>query len=175
MPDEQAPAATATAPFLDALDRLDVGWTRTDAAGLPAVLADVVEPPAVGAPLPFEDLSLEGADVVLDPTPAQIEAARTGVTAAHMAIADYGSILIRSRPDATEAASLFSDLHVAVLRASDLVPDMTAALGRLGPALRERPMSTILATGPSATADMGALVKGAHGPMSVHVILVEDR
>jgi len=32
-----------------------------------------------------------------------------------------------------------------------------------------------LATGPSATADMGALVRGAHGPERVHVLLIDDR
>jgi len=33
----------------------------------------------------------------------------------------------------------------------------------------------ILATGPSATADMGDLVLGAHGPRAVHALLLEDR
>ena len=53
--------------------------------------------------------------------------------------------------------------------------EITAAFERLGPTLRNDAVTTILATGPSATADMGALVKGAHGPMEVHVLLVEDR
>lgn len=160
--------------FLASLDRLDVGWTRTEGSRFPAVLAELVEPPAVGAPLPFEDLSLEGVDVTVDPTPAELSEAKTGVTAARMAIASYGSILIQSGPDATEAASLFSDRHIAVVRASDVVADMSAAFARLGPALREEPTSAIVATGPSATADMGALVKGAHGPMAVDVVLVEE-
>jgi L-lactate dehydrogenase complex protein LldG len=34
--------------------------------------------------------------------------------------------------------------------------------------------SAIVATGPSATADMGALVKGAHGPKVVHVVVLDD-
>lgn len=163
-----------TEEFLAALDRLDVGWTRADVSSFPSVLAERMEPPAVGAPLPFEGLSLEGVDVTVDPTPAELSEARTGVTAARMAIASYGSILIQSGPDATEAASLFPDRHVAVVRASDVVADMSAAFARLGPALREEPTSAIVATGPSATADMGALVKGAHGPMAVDVVLVEE-
>ncbi|MFW5900663.1 MAG: LUD domain-containing protein, partial [Halodesulfurarchaeum sp.] len=36
-------------------------------------------------------------------------------------------------------------------------------------------LSGILATGPSATADMGATVHGVHGPSEVHVIVVTDR
>jgi len=159
--------------FCASLDRLEVGWTRVAEGDFPAALAEVVDEPGVGAPLPFEGLSLEGAGVTVDPTPAELDAAHTGVTAAHVGIASYGSIVIQGGPDATEAASLFPEHHVAVLRATDIVPDISAALQELGPALRETATTAILATGPSATADMGALVQGAHGPESVHVIIVE--
>jgi L-lactate dehydrogenase complex protein LldG len=163
--------------FEDSLRALDVGVTRTDPGGLSAVLGDVSDEPVVGAPLPFEGLSLP-ATVETDPTPADLDAARTGVTAAVFAVADYGSLVLESTPDGVEPISLFPDRHVAVLRADDVVPDMAAAFERLGPRLREgrdpgANRSAILATGPSATADMGALVKGAHGPKSVHVVLVE--
>ena len=161
--------------FLSSLDRLDVGWTRTPSETLASALESAIAPPAIGAPLPFEGLSLDGLDIALDPTPAQLDAAQTGVTAVRMAIADYGTVVIQSMPNATEAASLFPALHVAVLRASDIVPDMPTAFQQLGPLLREAPTTAILATGPSATADMGALVRGAHGPKRVHVIIVDDR
>jgi L-lactate dehydrogenase complex protein LldG len=156
------------------LDRLEVPWTRTTPNGLAAVLRDVVEPPAVGAPFPFEDLALPDGLVQTKPTPADLEAAATGVTAVRLGIADYGSIVLESGPDATEAASLFPGLHVGVLRAADIVGSMEVAFTRLGPALRERQSTFVLATGPSATADMGALVRGAHGPAQVHVVIVDD-
>jgi L-lactate dehydrogenase complex protein LldG len=175
MPDDETERTDLTEEFLSSLDRLDVGWTCTDHSGLSSALSDVIEPPAVGVPLPFETLDLGAVGVTLNPTPAELSDARTGVTAAPMAIASYGSILIQSGPDATEMASLFSDRHVAVLRTSDIVPDMNAAFARLGPIFREGPVSAILATGPSATADMGDLVKGAHGPSSVEIVVVEDR
>lgn len=159
--------------FTTSLDRLEVGWTRTDAAAFQAELQTVVARPAVGAPLPFDDVSLEGLDVALDPTPGQLEVAQTGVTAARMGIADYGSVVIEGTTDATEAASLFPETHIAVLRADDVVPDMPTAFEEVGRLLREEPRSLILATGPSATADMGALVKGAHGPKAVHVLILE--
>lgn len=160
--------------FLASLDRLEVGWTRTTAETFGTTLAQVLEAPAVGAPLPFQDVSLQNTGVVLDPTPAEVEAAQSGVTAARMGIAEYGSILIQSEPDATEAASLFPALHVAVLREADIVPDMASAFQQLGPMLRETPTTAVLATGPSATADMGALVRGAHGPKRVHVIVITE-
>lgn len=157
------------------LDRLQVEWTRTSSTELPSVLDAVVEPPAIGAPFPFDNLTLEPNAVEVHPTPTQVHEARTGVTVARLAIADYGTLVIQSGPDATEAASLFPALHVAVLRASDIIPTMKEAFQRLGAVLRSDPTTAILATGPSATADMGALVRGAHGPKRVHVIIVEDR
>lgn len=165
-------STSALETFCTSLDRLGVDWTRAGADELTSALAEAAVEPAVGAPLPFDGLSLEGTDVTTDPTPAELDAARTGVTAARMGIATYGSIVIQSAPDATEAASLFPERHVAVLRAADVVPDMAAAFQRLGETLREAPTTAILATGPSATADMGALVRGAHGPEHVHVIIV---
>lgn len=160
--------------FLESLEGLGVECTRTGGEGFRAALEPLLSAPSVGAPLPFDDLSLDGTDVVQAPTPGELKAAKTGVTAARMAIASYGSLLIRGRPDATEAVSLFPDRHVAILRASDIVPDMTAAFERLGPHLRDESTTAILATGPSATADMGALVRGAHGPKQVHVLLIES-
>jgi len=163
-----------TQTFLESLDRLEVRWTRTDADAMTSAVGEVIEEPAVGAALPFDGLTLDGTGVTTRPTPSELEAARTGVTAAHVGVASYGSIVIQGGPDATEAASLFPERHVAVLRAADIVPDMSAALQELGPALRKTATTAILATGPSATADMGALVRGAHGPEHVHVIIVVE-
>ena len=159
--------------FIASLDQLEVEWTRTTEPRLPGVLETVLEGPAVGAPLPVEGVSLGALGVAVAPTPRQISAARTGVTAARLGVADYGTVVVEGGPEATEAASLFPERHVAVLRAADVMPDMGAAFRHLGPLLREQSTTAILATGPSATADMGALVKGAHGPKAVHVVLVE--
>jgi len=135
-------------------------------------VADLIDPPAVGVRLP-DGLGLpEG--VATDPTPAELDAANTGVTAARLAIADYGTVVLESDAAGSEAVSLFPERHVAVVRAGDVVPGMREAIGRLGGRLRDG-ASAVLATGPSATADMGDLVIGAHGPREVEVVLVEDR
>jgi len=70
--------------------------------------------------------------------------------------------------------SLYSDRHVAVVREEQVVPDTGAAFDEAGPALAEDRGSVVMATGPSATGDMGALVQGVHGPSEVHVIVVES-
>ena len=164
---------TVVAEFQAALDDVGVTWTATNPATFESDLAAVVEQPAVGSPLPFEGLSLADAGVTLDPTPADLRAAKTGVTAADCGIADYGSIIVRSWAGHEEAASLWPERHVAVLASEDVVPDMTAAFERLGESIRAGQDDLVIATGPSATADMGELVFGAHGPREVHVLVVE--
>jgi len=148
-----------------------VGLTEASPGEVAAAIASAVEPPAVGTPLPWDDVELPDG-VETDPTPADIEGATTGVTAASLAIADYGSIVLTMDDAGSEPVSLFEDLHVAVLREADIVPDMQAAFEWFGEQFRETRGSAIVATGPSATADMGALVQGAHGPEHVEVIVV---
>ena len=162
------------AEFQEALDGVGVTWTATSPANFETDLTAVVEQPAVGSRLPFEGLSLTDAGVTLSPTPADLRMAKTGVTAAEFGIADYGSIVVRSWADHEEAASLWPKRHVAVLPAEDIAPNMTAAFERLGKSIHEGQDDFVIATGPSATADMGELVYGAHGPREVHVLIVKQ-
>mgnify|MGYP000229825948 CR=1 FL=1 len=108
-----------------------------------------------------------------DPTPADLDDAETGITPAAFAVADYGSLILPTSPPACELVSLYVDRHVAVLEASNVVPDMEAAFDRLDEDVPDAYNDAIIATGPSATADMGALVKGAHGPREVRLVVVE--
>ncbi|WP_435118730.1 LUD domain-containing protein [Halolamina sp. C58] len=171
--------------FTDALDGLGVGWTRTTAAEFPAAMADAVEQPAVGTPLPFDGVSLPEA-VTVPPTPGELDAATTGVTPAFGGIADYGTVVVESRPEGDELVSLYPERHVAVLRESGLVAGVDGGSSAAGAGvdeaaddLRDRIEtdrgSAVLATGASATADMGATVTGVHGPREVHVIVLTDR
>jgi len=162
---------STTERFTTALGELDVAWSRTTVDGLSDTLAAFPEP-IVGAPLPFEGISLPHSITRADDR-STVKAAATGVTAGTLAIADYGSVLIESTPPEAELVSLYADTHVAVVRESDIVDSMTEALAELGPRLREEKGNAIVATGPSATADMGALVEGVHGPGEVHVVIVE--
>ena len=156
--------------FTTALEELDAGWTLTTADELPEELERFSEP-IVGVPFPFGDVSLPDSVPRAKRSDA-VKAASTGVTAGTLGIAPYGSVVIQSRPPETEPVSLYADTHVAVVRSADIVDSMSDALAELGPQLRETGGNAILATGPSATADMGALVRGVHGPADVHVVIV---
>jgi L-lactate dehydrogenase complex protein LldG len=169
-------ATTTTNPtlstFEDALDELGVDLTRTTADEFAATLGELVRDPAVGVPLPFD---VEYPDsVTVDPTAADLERAATGVTPASFGVANYGSVLLPATADGAEPVSLYPELHVPVVRASDVLPDLPEALDRFGDAAREEGASAIVATGPSATADMGELVLGAHGPEAVHVVMLDE-
>jgi L-lactate dehydrogenase complex protein LldG len=159
--------------FENSLDRLDVGWTHTDADSFADTLRAVCDDPAVGTPLPWADTELP-AWVNDDPTPAEVRDATTGITPAGIGIADYGSVVLPTTPEGTEPVSLYPGTHVPVLRRSDLVSGMPEAFSWLASEVTAEGGSAIIATGPSATADMGELVTGAHGPKAVHVVLLDD-
>ena len=66
--------------------------------------------------------------------------------------------------------------HVAVLRRSEILPDMIDYLESLeGSSITDLPSSQVFVTGPSKTADIeGKLFTGVHGPAEVHIFLVTD-
>lgn len=146
----------------------------TTADSFAETLAEAVEAPAIGVSLPFDGVELPD-EVSTDWTPSDLEGAATGVTPAGMGIANYGTVTLQSREEGDELVALYPPRHVAVLAASDLVADMPAAFERLDDDFDGGPSTQILATGPSATADMGTLVEGVHGPKETHVVVLEDR
>lgn len=160
------------ATFEDSLERLDVGWTHTSIQDVSAALSDICDDPTVGVSLPFDGVTLPSW-VNTEPTPADLRAAKTGITPAGIAIADYGSVVIQATSEGAEPVSLFGDRHVAVLRESDIVPGMPEAFSWFADEFKTGHSSALIATGPSATADMGELVKGAHGPKDVHVVILD--
>ncbi|PSQ10888.1 hypothetical protein BRC93_07695 [Halobacteriales archaeon QS_5_70_15] len=159
--------------FETSLDALDVTRARTAPDGLADALGDATVEPVVGAPLPYEGFSLPEW-IPTHPTPGELREARTGVTGVGGAIAEYGTLIVQSRPGGDEPVSLYPERHVAVLRATDLVAGVPEALAFLGEEFDAGRDSAVFATGMSATADMGESVRGVHGPREVHVVIVED-
>ncbi len=165
---------TPLATFESSLQEVESSVTRTTPQSLEATLQAVIERPAVGVQLPFDTCSLADLDVNLHPTPRTLQSAVCGITTAVLGIATYGTLVLEATPTGSELSSLFPDHHVAVLRAADVVPDMETAFEHLSELVAAGRGDHVLATGPSATADMGSLVYGAHGPREVTVVLVEE-
>ena len=157
--------------FKRRLDALGVTVTEGSETACAELVGEAAGDPAVGVPLDAGSLPDR---IETDPTTADLRAAHTGVTGAELGVAAYGSVAIEADAAGTEPVSLFVDRHVVVLREADLVPDMPDAFEWLGPRARDESTDVVFATGPSATADMGGLVHGAHGPKEVHVVLLRE-
>ena len=101
---------------------------------------------------------------------------RVGITGVNAAVATTGSIIVESGAGRSRSASLLPDVHIALMRAEQILPDLETwqdvQKGAGYPAFTEASSTTVI-TGPSKTADIAhQLVKGAHGPREVHVMIL---
>ena len=95
---------------------------------------------------------------------------KAGITGALAGIADTGTILIHGGEGQPLTASLLPEIHIAVLRASDILPSLESALAL--PEVASSP-AVALVSGPSRTADIEmTLTIGVHGPGELHVFVV---
>jgi len=105
---------------------------------------------------------------------AALASAGAGVTGAFAGLAATGSVGVACGPGAPRAVSLVPPAHVCIVRASDVVEDLTEALRdliRRGPL----PSNLVWVGGPSRSADLEmTLTLGVHGPASVDVVVVDD-
>ena len=102
---------------------------------------------------------------------------RVGITGATAALAATGSLVLESGAGRPRSASLLPDRHIALLTADQLLDDLetwqAAQAARGYPAFTQA-SNTVIVSGPSKTADIGhQLVKGAHGPRELHILVLE--
>ncbi|MGI5520257.1 LutC/YkgG family protein [Micromonospora sp. CA-259024] len=99
----------------------------------------------------------------------QIAAADGVVTAATVAVAETGTVILDAAPDqGRRVITLLPDVHICVLRTDQVVAGVPDALARLDP---HRPLTWV--SGPSATSDIELnRVEGVHGPRHLHVVLI---
>ena len=103
-----------------------------------------------------------------------IAAAEVGLTEADYGVAESGTLALLHRPGQGRALSVLPAIHVAVVWAGDLVPDLAALFKRLESDSRHPASALTFITGPSRTGDIEfVLTKGVHGPGEVHIVVVE--
>ncbi len=98
-----------------------------------------------------------------------------GFTIVDYGIAETGTLVLNSNSEDTRLATMLCEIHVALLPKSRLRQSALAMSEELS-ALTKNPSSyTAFITGASRTADIErVLALGVHGPLELHIMLVED-
>ncbi len=99
-----------------------------------------------------------------------------GVTTADFGIADTGTLVINSNDEQTRLATMLCEVHVAILAVSDIRETALSMTKELEILVRQKGSYTAFVTGASRTADIErVLAIGVHGPLELHIILVEEK
>lgn len=97
-----------------------------------------------------------------------------GLTPAFAAVAETGTLMLRSGPDHPTTLNFLPDTHIVVLRADEVVGPYEDAWAKLR-AAGAMPRAVNFVSGPSRTADIEQTLQlGAHGPRRLHIVLIED-
>jgi L-lactate dehydrogenase complex protein LldG len=96
------------------------------------------------------------------------------VTTAPIALAETGTLVYPARADSPAAWHFRAGFEIAVLRASNVLPQMEDALARIK-ATGPIPHTINFVTGPSRTGDIEQTLElGAHGPKALAVLIVRE-
>ena len=111
--------------------------------------------------------------VIPKPTDDQLATADAGITEAFAGVARTGSICIAMGPPLRSTASLLMPLHIALLPVERIVFRPRELFEPKGIGKEALSRNLTFVTGPSATADMGPLVRGVHGPHRLLILVME--
>jgi L-lactate dehydrogenase complex protein LldG len=115
----------------------------------------------------------ENPKVVTEPTTEQLKTIRCGVTDAFGAVKSTGSVCVEVSKGLTSPASMLTRKHIVVVDVNTIVPRPRDILSEEFLDGKGLSKSFSFITGSSATADMGPLVRGVHGPGKLHIIILE--
>lgn len=112
--------------------------------------------------------------VIIEPTKEQLSNVRCGVTDAFGAVAATGSVCVTVSKGLTSPLSMLTRKHIVVLDSKTIVKRPRDVLSDKYLEGKGMNRSFSFITGTSATADMGPLVRGVHGPGELHIIILSD-
>ncbi|HEY1857634.1 LutC/YkgG family protein [Acidocella sp.] len=96
------------------------------------------------------------------------------VTQAFAGIAETGTLMMPSGPERPTSNNLLSDTEIVVIRADRIVGAYEDAFDLLRAEQGGMPRNVMLVTGPSRSADIEQTLElGAHGPRSLHVLIID--
>ncbi len=125
-------------------------------------------------PFPIVDALANKGVAIASTDDAHVQIGITGVDAA---LAGTGSLIVQTKRGQFRAASLLPDHHVALVKRSQIIADFETWIQHqrdTGLDAFKQSSNTVIISGPSKTADIAQeLIKGAHGPRKVHIILLD--
>jgi len=113
---------------------------------------------------------LKNDNVVINPSNVQLKTTRSGVTMSFAGVASTGSLCLTMDERITAPVSILTQNHITIVRSENLVKRPSDLFSKE----YNNGKSFSFITGPSATADMGPLVRGVHGPGKLHIIILEE-
>jgi L-lactate dehydrogenase complex protein LldG len=172
------PSGDAVANFAER-----AGWVQTEVrmldkmADVPAAIAELLRAKNMAASInlpPDAELAVlpwGNTLTVKRDAPGPDDAA---VTTAPFALAETGTLVYPARADSPAAWHFRAGFEIAVLRASNVLPQMEDALARIK-ATGPIPHTINFVTGPSRTGDIEQTLElGAHGPKALAVLIVRE-
>ena len=179
----QGDAAARIALFRDEAERVSASIAEVDSSmDVPASIATYLRDRHLPAKIRF------GADpyfagLLWTATGLEVASGRATATDlvcvshAFAAVAETGSLVLTSGQDNPTTLNFLPDTHIVIVQAQDIVSDFERVWQKLqatyGKGLMPRTVNFV--TGPSRSADIGhKLLLGAHGPRTLHIIIVGE-
>jgi L-lactate dehydrogenase complex protein LldG len=157
--------------------------SRARADGIGAAVADAAARHGArrlvvpsGLPAQWRPSRLELVEDDGELTARELEEFDGALTAAGLAIAETGTIVLDGGPDqGRRALTLLPDLHICVVPVTRVVADLPDAVAVLGEVVRSGRRPVTLVSGPSATSDIELRrVEGVHGPRHLEVVIAGE-
>lgn len=164
--------------FLEKLHAAAATHTETESLdGVPAAVADYLSQAGLPQAVRVADhallKSLRWPEGFTISTGTAAEGLDVSLSVADAAMAETGTLVLCSGPESPTTLNFLADHHLVVLQRELVVPYMEDVWSLLRRQRAFPPRSLNYITGPSRTADVEQTMQlGAHGPRSLHVLLV---
>ncbi len=153
---------------------------NSDATSINKTLSQIVNnEPVVVSKFNFVDTALlsefeeQNNNLNFHPSDEELVKAKFGITDAFAAIARTGSVCVLNDETMSGSYSLFVNTHIALVNSKDVVENPRDIFQKEPYKNITSNKDFIFISGSSATADMGPLVRGVHGPAKLYVIIIE--
>ncbi|MBL4740149.1 MAG: LUD domain-containing protein [Sneathiella sp.] len=180
----QIPAAAQVDLFQQKMEALLATVERVEkASDIPARVQDYLTRQNFAARIKISpspqlmDLGWETIPTLEVVTGAGAEEDEVGISPAFAGIAETGTLMMASGPETPSTVNFLPENHIAILDVAQMMGSYEEAWDSLRDHIGETgmPRTVNLISGPSRTADIEQrLIMGAHGPKTLHVILVGD-